>query len=84
MTAMEAWSVVSKNLAELYGLRRSVSGQGYDGADTMAEVISFQALQEMEEREKNLPLTLKDLKTMEGEPVWVQVVDNKKICMPKR
>ncbi len=71
MRPLDAWHVISANLAHLYKMRRIACYKGYVEADTMAEVITFKALQEMEEREKNEPLTLDELKMMDGEPVWV-------------
>jgi hypothetical protein len=34
--------------------------------------IAIQALQEKQEREKNEPLTLEQLKLMDGKPVWIE------------
>ena len=55
MTPMEAWSIISANLAHLYKIRRSAYPQfkGYDDADIEAELIAFQALKEMEDRMVN-------------------------------
>ena len=50
MTPMQAWGIVSSNLMELYKLKYTNNFKGYTEADTMAEVICFKALQEMEER----------------------------------
>ena len=47
---MQAWRVISANLAELYKRRKSDAYKGYTDADIKAEVIAFKALQEMEER----------------------------------
>lgn len=55
MTPMEAWSIISGNLAHLYKIRRADSNgrfKGYDEADTEAEVMCYMALKEMEERGK--------------------------------
>lgn len=54
MTPMEAWGIVSANLATLYRIRRAQNPdyKGFDDADSEAEVIAFRALKEMEEREK--------------------------------
>lgn len=50
MGPMEAWRVISRNLANYYRMRCTETFNGYDGVDTEAEVIAFKALQEMEER----------------------------------
>ena len=50
MTPMEAWHIVSANLAHLYKIRRLPAYKGYSDADTEAEVICCKALKEMEER----------------------------------
>lgn len=71
MSPLDAWHVISANLSHLYKMRRTACYKGYVEADTKAEVIAFKALQEMEERENNVPLTLAELKQMQGEPVWV-------------
>jgi hypothetical protein len=49
---MEAWSIISANLAYLYRIRRAQNPgcKGYDDADTEAEVMVFCALKEMQER----------------------------------
>jgi hypothetical protein len=54
MTPMEAWSIIGANLYHLYRIRRAQNPgyKGYDDADLEAEVIAFQALKEMEERQK--------------------------------
>ena len=82
MNAHDAWKIISSNLAHFYKMRRAETYPGYNSADTMAEVITFKALQEMEEREKNAPLTLAELKQMEDEPVWVQVIDKSNFADP--
>lgn len=71
MTPLEAWSVISRNLAKLYSLCRTPHCKGYVPADTEAEVIAFKALQEMQERQYPKPLTVDQLKEMVDEPVWV-------------
>lgn len=53
MTPMQAWRVISANLAELYKRRKSNAYKGYTDADIEAEVIAFKALQEMEARIRN-------------------------------
>lgn len=52
MTPMEAWGIISANLATLYRIRRAQNpgDKGYDDADTEAEVMAFRALKEMQER----------------------------------
>ena len=82
MKPLEAWHVISANLAHLYKMRRAACYKGYVEADTIAEIIAFKALQEMEEREKNEPLKLAELKQMNGEPVWVHNLEvNKSFWM---
>lgn len=59
MTPMEAWNIISANLAQLYRIRATQSKAfngypqypGYDDADTEAEVMAFCALKEMNEKE---------------------------------
>ena len=54
MTPMEAWHIISANLANYYRMRRGPGFEkGYVPADTEAEVICFIALKQMEERMKN-------------------------------
>ena len=55
MTPMEAWSIVSANLATLYRIRRANNPgfKGFDDVEIEAELIAFQALKEMEERMMN-------------------------------
>lgn len=72
MTPLEAWSVISGNLAQLYKMLKTPCFKGYVPADTEAEVIAFKALQEMQERLHPKPLSIDELKEMRGEPVWVQ------------
>ena len=50
MTPMDAWHIISANLADLYKKRRTESFKGYVDAEVEAEVICFKALKEMEER----------------------------------
>ncbi len=50
MTPLEAWHIISANLSDLYKKRRDEHFKGYVEADIQAEVICFQALKEMEER----------------------------------
>lgn len=54
MTPMEAWHIISGNLLNLYKMRRALnnSEKGYTQTEIDAEVICFEALKEMEEREK--------------------------------
>ena len=74
MKPMEAWSIVSANLAHLVRLRRCQGDpKGFTDAESEAEVITFKALQEMQERVYPKPLTFKDLMGMHGEPVYVTV-----------
>lgn len=53
MTPMQAWRVISANLAELYTRRKGNAYKGYTDGDIEAEVIAFKALQEMETRKSN-------------------------------
>lgn len=52
MTPMAAWRIIQANLLDLYKRRKDGSFKGYTEADTEAEVICFQALREMEERNR--------------------------------
>lgn len=54
MTPIEAWHIISTNMANYYRMRRG-SGfeKGYTAADTEAEVVCFMALKQMEERMKD-------------------------------
>lgn len=72
MTPLEAWSVISRNLAKLYSLCRTPHCKGYVSTDTEAEVIAFKALQEMQERQCPKELTLDELLQMPGEPVFLE------------
>lgn len=74
MKPMEAWSIVSANLAHLVRIRRCQGDpKGFVDAETEAEVITFKALQEMQERMYPKPLSAKELMNMHGEPVYVTV-----------
>ena len=53
MTPIEAWHIISANLADLYKKRKSECFKGYTEKEIKAEVICFKALKEMEERNKN-------------------------------
>lgn len=53
MTPMEAWHIISADLADLYKMRKSKCFKGYTDAEIKAEVICFEALKEMEERNKH-------------------------------
>lgn len=72
MTPLEAWSVISGNLAQLYKMLKTPCFKGYVPADTEAEVIAFKALQEMQERQCAKELTLNELLQMPGEPVFLE------------
>lgn len=75
MKPMEAWSIVSANLAHLVRLRRCQGDpKGFVLAEREAEVITFKALQEMQERMYPKPLKFKDVLIMLDEPVWVEFV----------
>lgn len=53
MTPMEAWHIISANLANYYRMRRGTGFEkGYTPADTEAEVVCLLALKHMEERMK--------------------------------
>lgn len=53
MSPMEAWHIVSKNLADLYAVRKMVGGQSVPtGAETEAEVMCFVALKKLAENQK--------------------------------
>lgn len=72
MKPMEAWSIVSANLAHLVRLRRCQGDpKGFVPAESEAEAITFKALQEMQERMYPKALTPSELKQMHGEPVWI-------------
>lgn len=76
MTPMEAWSIVSANLAHLVRLRRCQGDpKGFTDAESEAEVITFKALQEMQERMYPKPLKFEDVQQMFDEPIWVEFVD---------
>ena len=76
MKPMEAWSIISANLAHLVRIRRSQGDpKGYVPAETEAEVIAFKALREMQDRMYPKPLRMKDLMEMCGQPVWIEPVD---------
>ncbi len=44
MTPMEAWSIISANLAHLYKMRKTEKWKGYDDADTEAECFFYKGL----------------------------------------
>ena len=50
MTPMEAWHIISANLARLYKMRQDDKLNGYTDDDIEAEIICFKALQEMNQR----------------------------------
>lgn len=76
MKPMDAWHIISANLAHLVRLRRCDGDpKGFVPADTEAEVIAFKALQEMEERMYPKPIGFKDALTMLDQPVWVEFVN---------
>lgn len=73
MKPMEAWSIISANLAHLVRIRRSQGDpKGFVDAETEAEVIAFRAMKEMQERMYPEPLSIKELQEMAGEPIWVE------------
>lgn len=45
--------------------------------------IALEALLEKVERENTEPLTLEELRQMEGEPVWVKIIGASDFCWPK-
>ena len=74
MTPMDAWHIISANLAHLVRLRRcNGDPKGFVPADTEAEVIAFKALQEMQDRVCSEPLMCEELLQMDGEPVWLNI-----------
>lgn len=76
MKPMEAWSIISANLAHLVRIRRCQGDpKGYVDAETEAEVIAFKALKDMQERMCTKPLTFEELIQMDGEPVWLNVAN---------
>ena len=81
MKPMDAWHIISANLAHLVRLRRCDGDpKGFVPADTEAEVMAFKALQEMQARYDHKRIELSDLKKMTGEWVWVEAecIDNTK------
>ena len=72
MKPLEAWSVISANLTNLYALRKTKGFKGYVPADTEAEVIAYRALKDMQEREYPELLSLAKLRKMSGQPIWVE------------
>lgn len=73
---MEAWSIVSANLAHLVRIRRSQGNpKGFVDAESEAEVIAFKALQEMQQRMYPKPLKFKDVILLLDQPVWVEFID---------
>ena len=51
MTPMEAWNIVSANLAHLYRQRKKDFGKGWDNADLEAEVMCYKALKELQKQQ---------------------------------
>lgn len=51
MTPMEAWHIISGNLAELARIRNTLlpKSKGYSEEEITAQVIAFEALRRMEE-----------------------------------
>ena len=81
MKPMDAWHIISANLAHLVRLRRCDGDpKGFVPADTEAEVMAFKALQEMQARYDHKRIELSDLKKMTGEWVWIEAeyIDNKR------
>ena len=77
MKPMEAWSIISANLAHLVRIRRSQGDpKGFVDAETEAEVIAFKALREMDDRMYPKPLNFKDALIMLDQPVWVEFLDS--------
>lgn len=56
MQPLEAWNIISKDMAELYMLRQKMypNMKHYSDSETEAEVLVFGALKQMEERELRL------------------------------
>ncbi len=54
MTPLEAWRIISADLAQLYKMRKAISDteKGYTSAEVEAEVICFEALRRMEREGK--------------------------------
>lgn len=72
MKPMEAWSIISGNLAQLYKMLKTPCFRGYVPADTEAEVIAFKALQELQERTDPKTLSIEELRQLTGDWVWVE------------
>lgn len=77
MTPMDAWHIISANLAHLVKIKRSQGDpKGFVPADTEAEVFAFQALKQMQERMYPQPLDVAEIQQMQDEPVWVEHLEN--------
>lgn len=51
MKGLEAWEIISANMAELYRIRKTLDPQckGYSSTEITAEVVCFEALRRMDE-----------------------------------
>ena len=62
MRPMDAWRIISKNMVEIYHMRRTSEYKGYTEDEVEAEVICMQALQllekkqELDGKKRNIPL----------------------------
>lgn len=66
-------SITSKRAAEVLGMAVTFNGCGRSNNDEMKEAVraGIAALEEKAEREDPKPLTLEELRQMDGEPIWL-------------
>ena len=66
-------SITSERAADVLGMAVTFNGCGRSTSDELREAVSaaIAALREKAERENPKPLTLEELRKMDGEPVWV-------------
>jgi hypothetical protein len=67
-------SITSKRAAEVLSMAVTFNGCGRCTSDELREAVrlAVAALQEKAEREDPKPLTLEELRQMDGEPVWIK------------
>ena len=77
-------SITSKRAAEVLGMAVTFNGCGRATSDELKEavLVALEALREKAERDNPKPLTLEELRQMEGELVWLEVIDKSDRSVP--
>lgn len=78
-------SMTSKRAADILGMAVTFNGCGRCTSDELREAVRLAAaaLQEKAEREDPKPLTLDELWQMNGEAVWMEILNGGEFWMPQ-